>query len=369
MTKDYYKTLGIEKGASKEEIKKAYKKLAKQYHPDLNKDNPQAEAKFKEINEAASILTDDNKRSQYDQFGSEGMNGRGFEGFSGGFEGFDFNDIFDNIFSGGFHGFGGGRTRGPRRGSDLRYDIEITLEEVATGVEKSLKLQKEDTCDECNGEGGKGVTTCSHCHGHGRITVSKRTPFGMFQTQTTCPSCHGRGKTVKDKCSSCNGSGHKLKTKTIKVTIPEGIENGTKLRVSGEGEPGEPGAPKGDLYVVVFVKEHPIFEREGSDIYIEAPLTFTEVALGTTIEIPIINGKADLKIPAGTQPGTLLRLKGKGLPHMRAYGQGDQYVKVNVEVPKTLTKKQKELLQQFEKDSKQKAPHKKLFEKIKDAFS
>lgn len=367
MSKDYYKILGVEKGASKEEIKKAYKKLAKKYHPDLNKDNSEAEKKFKEINEAASILTNEQKRSQYDQFGSEGMNsGFGGGGFGGGFEGFDFNDIFSNIFGG---GFGSSRQRGPRRGADLRYDIEISLEEVFSGVEKKIKLVKEDTCDSCNGEGGTDLGICETCGGSGATVTMKRTPFGVFQTQRVCPTCHGRGKSVKNTCTACGGSGHIEKEKTIKITIPEGIESGTKLRVSNEGEPGEPGAPKGDLYVIVFVKEHPIFEREGSDLYVDVPISFAQAAKGTTIEIPTIDGIADLKIPSGTQPGTILRMKGKGLPHMRAYSQGDQFVKIKVEVPTSLTKKQKELLDEFDKCSKDKHPHKKLFEKLKDVFS
>lgn len=370
MSEDYYKTLGVEKGASKEEIKKAYKKLAKQFHPDLNKDNPEAEKKFKEINEAASVLTDDQKRSQYDTYGSTGNNqggfGAGFGGGFGGFEGFDINDIFGSIFGG-----GGGRSsrRGPRRGADLRYDIEIKLEEVFSGVEKKIRLRKEDTCDACNGEGGTDLDICSSCGGSGATTTIKRTPFGAFQTQTVCHTCHGRGKSIKTKCSVCHGTGHVEKDKTITVTIPEGIESGTKLRVAGEGEPGEPGAQQGDLYVVVFVKEHPVFERDGSDLYIEVPISFSQAALGTTITIPTIDGKADLKIPSGIQPGTILRMKNKGLPHMRAYSQGDQFVKITVDVPKSLTKKQKELLEELEKISKNKHPHKKLFDKIKDVFS
>lgn len=365
--KDYYKILGVEKGASKEEIKKAYKKLAKKFHPDLNKDNPEAEAKFKEINEAASTLTDADKRSRYDQFGSDGMNGGGAGGFGGGFGGaggFDMNDIFDSFFGGG----GRSRNRGPRPGADLRFDIEITLEQAATGMEKELNLEKEDTCEKCNGDGGTGVKTCSTCNGQGQVLSQKRTPFGVFQTQTTCPTCHGRGKTIEKECSSCHGKGHKRRKKKIEIKIPEGISSGTRLRVAGEGEPGEPGAPKGDLYVVVYVKEHPVFERDGSDVYIEVPLTFTQAALGDTIDIPIINGKAELKIPSGTQPGTLLRMKGKGLPHMRSYGTGDQYVKITIEVPKSLTKKQKELLKKFDSEVKY-APHQKLFDKLKEVFS
>lgn len=367
--KDYYKVLGVEKTASKEEIKKAYKKLAKKYHPDLNKDSPDAEQKFKDINEAASILGDDAKRSQYDQFGSEGMKfgGQGARGgFGGGFEGFDFNDIFEGFFGGGFGG--GSRRRGPRRGADLRYDTEITLEEVATGVEKKVRLKKNIVCSHCDGAGGTGKKTCSTCHGQGVVTRQQRTPFGVFQTQSTCPTCKGVGSTVDDECSYCHGHGYIHGEKTIKINIPEGVQNGARLRVSGEGDPGEPGAEPGDLYVFIHVTDHDFFERDGSDLYLEVPITFRQATLGDIIKVPIINGKADLKIPAGTQPGTLLRMKNKGLPHMSAYGTGDQYVKVQVDIPKRLNKKQKALLEEFDNSIKDKHPHEKLFEKIKNVF-
>jgi molecular chaperone DnaJ len=309
MSKDYYNILGVEKGASKEEIKKAYKKLEKKYHPDLNKDNPEAEKKFKEINEAASILSDEQKRQQYDRFGSEGMKHGaggfgggfgGFEGFGGGFRGsfgedMDINDILNSFFGGGFR-------RGPRRGRDLRFDIEITLDDVANGLKRKVKIKKPD------GE------------------------------------------------------------KTIEINIPQGVDDGTRLRVSGEGEPGEPGAPHGDLYVFIHVKDHEFFSRDGPNIFIEVPITFLQAIEGDTIEVPTIGGKAELKVPAGTQPETLLRMKGKGLPHLRMYGTGDQFVKITIDVPKSITKKQKDLLKEFEKLSKKKKPHERLFDKIKSSF-
>jgi len=367
--KDYYKTLGVSKDASKEEIKKAYKKLAKKYHPDLNKDNPSAEKKFKEINEAASVLTDDQKRSQYDQFGSAGPQfggsgfGGGFEGFSGGFGDFDFNDIFSSFFGG-----GSPRRRGPRQGDDLRYDVEITLEDVAKGLEKNIRVKKTDKCSHCGGKGGTGLKTCSTCHGRGTIVQQRRTAFGIFQSQTTCPTCHGRGETIEEKCSFCHGTGQEIIEKTIKVSIPKGVSDGTRLRIAGEGEAGEAGAPSGDLYVFIHVKEHDLFQRDGSDLYVEVPITFAQATLGATIEVPTILGKAELKVPQGTQPETLLRMKGKGLPNLRHYGTGDQYVKITIDVPTKLNKKQKELLMAFEESLKGKKPHEKLLDKIKGVF-
>lgn len=371
MSKDYYKILGVEKGATKEEIKKAYKKLAKKYHPDLNKDNPEAEGKFKEINEAASVLGDDTKRKQYDQFGSDGMKygqaGQGFGGgFGSGFDGFDFNDIFDSFF-GGRGGFGGGR-RGPQRGADLRYDIEITLEDAARGLEKQVKMKKNAPCKDCDGHGGHDISRCTTCNGRGQVMSQQRTPFGMFQTQTTCPTCKGSGETYAKECSTCHGKGSTIQEKTIKLTIPAGIESSTRLRISGEGEPGDPGAPPGDLFVFVHIKEHEVFERQGDDLYIEVPISYNQAVLGDSIEVPTILSKAKLKIPSGTQPGTLLRMKGEGMPHLRRIGNGDQYVKIQVDVPTKVSKKQKELLEQYDKAFKDKKPHEKFFDKIKKAF-
>ncbi|MGM5480876.1 MAG: molecular chaperone DnaJ [Nanobdellota archaeon] len=375
--KDYYNVLGVSKDASKEEIRKAYKKLAKKYHPDLNKDNPEAEQKFKDINEAVSVLSDDTKRQQYDQFGSEGMKagasgaggfggfGGGFGGFSGGTHaGFDLNDIFESFFGGGFGG-ARGRNKGPRQGADLRYDLDVTLEDAATGIDETLNIKKDDQCDTCGGRGGTGQETCDQCGGHGIVEQVQRTPFGMFRTQQPCPKCSGTGTTVKETCKDCGGKGYQRKDKAIKIQVPAGVKDGMRLRVEGEGEPGEPGAPQGDLYVFISVKPHEDFKRDGDDLYITVPITFAQAALGDSIEVPTITGKAQLKVPAGTQPGTYLRMKGKGMPHMRGSGDGDQYVKITIEVPKNLTKKQKDIIRQFEKQAHEKKPHQRLFEKLR----
>jgi molecular chaperone DnaJ len=359
MGKDYYKILGVEKGASKEEIKKAYKKLAKKYHPDLNKEEG-SESKFKEINEAASVLGDEQKRQQYDQFGSDGMN-FGQSGFGGGdfnefFRGgqgggFDFEDIFDSFFGGG--GMFGGRGRGRRgsvRGSDLRYDLEITLEEAAFGVTKKIMVRKLERCSKCGGKGAvsdSDIKTCETCHGSGQVTQAKRTPFGIFQTTGPCSACHGQGKIIKNPCPMCDGNGRVEKEKKIEIKIPAGIEHMMRLRVSGEGEAGERGSPSGDLYVVVFIKEHEYFERHGDDIILEVPIPFTTVALGGDIEVPTLHGDVKLKIPSGTQSHTVFRIKGKGIQHMDGFGTGDQHTRVIVETPEKLNKKQKELLEEL----------------------
>lgn len=373
--KDYYKILGIGKDASKEEIKKAYKKMAKKYHPDLNAGDETAEKKFKEVNEAASVLGDDNKRAQYDQFGTEGMKfggqggpGGGFGGFNFSGSGFDFNDIFDSFFGGGMGGFGGSRARGPKQGADLRYDMDITLKEVATGVDKKIKMKKKVTCNDCDGHGGHGVTTCAQCGGKGVTTSIRRTPFGAMQTQTTCRACHGAGEVVDEVCDTCHGKGFVYGEKIVNISIPEGVEDGMRLRMQGEGEPGEPGAPPGDLYIFIHEKPHEYFKREGTNLYIQVPITYAQAVFGDSITVPTITGKAQLKIPSGTQPGTLLRMKNKGLPHVQHNSNGDQYVKVQVEVPTNITRKQKEALKEFEKGQKEKKPHERLFEKIKSAF-
>ena len=370
--KDYYNTLGIEKGASKEEIKKAYKKMAKKYHPDLNSGDATSEQKFKEVNEAASVLGDDNKRAQYDQFGSEGMKfggaggpGGGFGGFNFSGSGFDFEDIFGSFFGG---GAGGRGRRGPRQGTDLRYDLDITLKEIATGVDKKVKMKKKLPCSDCKGHGGHGVTTCAQCGGKGITMSVKRTPFGNFQSQTTCTACRGAGEVVDEVCDTCHGRRSIIGEKTIKITIPEGVEDGMRLRMQGEGEPGEPGAPAGDLYIFIHEKKHEFFRRDGTNLYIEVPISFSQAVSGDKITVPTITGKAELKIPSGTQPGTLLRMKNKGLPHVHHSNIGDQYVKIQVEVPTSINKKQKEALKDFDKGEKGKKPHERLFEKIKSAF-
>jgi len=368
MAKDYYKILGVEKTATKEEIKKAYKKLAKKYHPDLNKSSDGAE-KFKEVSEAAAVLGDDQKRQQYDQFGTTA------DQFSGGFQGFDFSDFmsdigggfdFDNIFESFFGApFGRRRRRGPQRGADLRYDLEITLEDAATGTTKHIVVPRLDRCSKCDGSGAESksdIEDCPQCNGSGTYRRTQRTPFGIFSTTTTCPKCKGQGKYIKNECSVCDGTGVVKKTKKIEIKVPAGSETGTNLRVVGEGEAGEKGAESGDLYVIVHVKEHDVFERHGDDIYIKANLPFTIAALGGEINVPTLKGNAKLKIPAGTQSNTVFRMNGKGIPHLHGSGAGDEDVEVIITVPKKLTKKQKEHLKEFQKESKKKGFLKKVFE-------
>src|SRR3989344_1995210 len=368
MAKDYYDILGVKKGASKEEIKKAYKTLANKYHPDLNKESDAAE-KFKEINEAASVLGDDQKREQYDRFGkadTSGFSGYDFRdfGFTGGE--FDFGDIFDMFFG------GAGSFRGPQRdnrGSDLRFDITIELEDVANGVEKNIVIPRLETCPECKGSGAeseKDIVTCSQCHGSGRVTMTRRTPFGVFQTTSTCNVCHGRGKEIKKPCRKCHGSGRVENRAKVKIEIPPGVEDGTRLRIGGQGEAGIKGGPAGDLYVIIHVNEHNVFAREGDDLYIEVPISFSQAALGDTIEVATLDGKAKLKIPSGTETHTVFRIKNRGIPHIHGSGRGDEKVRVIIETPKKLTKKQADLLKEFGEMSEKPSQSflKKIFNKI-----
>ena len=349
MTKDYYETLGVDKNASKEEIKKAYKKLAKKYHPDLQSDEKEKEAaqeKFKEINEAAAILGNEEKRKHYDQYGTADEQ---FQGFQGDFSGFNFDDIFENIFGGGGFGFGGGRRQ--RGGADLAYSLEITLEEAAFGTEKTVSIPKLSECEVCEGTGaekGSDVVTCPTCHGHGRVNQAQRTPFGVFQMQRTCPECQGEGQKIEHPCLECKGQGRREKTEKITVSIPEGAATGTRLRLEGKGEAGPKGTPPGDLYVEIIVRPHKQFEREGSDIIVEEHIPFTKAALGGTVKVPTLHGEKTLKIPTGTQPNTILRMKEQGIPHLRGSGKGDQHVVVKVDIPKKLSKKQKKLLEDFD---------------------
>jgi len=366
MAKDYYKILGVDKNATKEEIKKAYKKLARKHHPDVNKDHGAAE-KFKEINEAAQVLGDDTKRQQYDQFGDadafkqasgfRGFNASDFGGDFGNFASFDFGDIFDQFFGGGGSIFGGKRRRQPSRGSDLRYDMEITLEEAAFGVEKEISIPRNETCPDCNGLGAKSerdIETCPECDGAGTVRKTQRTPFGMFSSTTTCRKCQGEGKYIKKECPNCDGTGLVHERRNIKIKIPAGSEEGTNLRVNGEGEAGQRGASKGDLYIVLHMKEHKTFERRGDDIIIKVNIPFTTAALGDEIEIPTLKGKAKLKIPAGTQTGTVFKMKELGIPYLHGEGKGDELVKVEVDVPTKLSSKQKKILREFEKTDKKK---------------
>ena len=345
--RDYYEVLGVSKSATQDEIKKAYRKLSKQYHPDINKEAG-AEDKFKELSEAYEILSDEQKRSSYDQFGHAGPN-QGFGGFGGSADGFGFEDIFSSFFGGG----GGSRRRdpnAPRKGNDLQYSMTIEFEEAVFGKEKEIEISKEENCETCSGSGAKPGThpeKCSHCNGHGQVNVTQDTPFGRVQTKRACNHCQGTGKMIKDKCATCHGKGTVNKRKKIKVTIPAGVDDGQQLRVSGQGEPGVNGGPAGDLYIVFRVKADPRFERDGDDIYYELPLTYAQAALGDEIEVPTVQGKVKLKIPAGTQSQANFRLKGKGIKNVHGYGIGDQHVIVKVITPKKLTEKQKQLLREF----------------------
>ncbi|NQU79443.1 molecular chaperone DnaJ [Candidatus Woesearchaeota archaeon] len=377
MAKDYYDLLGVQKSATRDEIKRAYKRLAKKYHPDVNKDLGSAE-KFKEINEAASILGDDQKREQYDQYGTAEFTGGGpgagfdFSGFSGG--NFDFGDIFESLFAGGpFGDFRSSRRQGTRRGSDLRYDVELDLEDAVNGVDKNVSIPRYEVCEKCKGSGAKSLSdihSCSECGGSGTSTRTQRTPFGMFQTTSTCRTCRGEGKVIADLCSECGGSGRVENETVIKVDIPAGVESGTTLRLSGQGEAGEKGGRTGDLYVVVHVRPHKIFKRKGDDIYIEIPISFVTAVIGGKIEVPTINSKAKLTIPSSTQSNTLFKMAGKGVPHIRGSGSGDQFVRTVVHTPANLNAKQKSKLEGFADAMGDKmAPQKGFLDKVKEKFT
>ena len=360
--KDYYEVLGLQKGASENDIKRAYKRLASKHHPDKNQGSKDAEEKFKEINEAYEVLGDAEKRAAYDQYGHAAFEqGGGGAGGFGGFEGFggggfgSFEDIFSEMFGGGF-GAGGGRRQRVVRGDDLRYDIEITLEEAVKGCKKDIRLSTLAKCDTCHGSGAEKdskVETCPHCHGSGRV----RRQQGFFMTESLCPTCHGTGKKIEKPCHSCHGDGRIQKTKNLSVTIPAGVDTGNQLRLSGEGAAGENGAPAGDLYVVIHVREHEIFERDGSNLYCEVPISFTLAALGGEIEVPTLDGKLKLKIPAETQTGKLFRVRGKGVTSARGGYAGDLICRVIVETPVSLNEEQKELLRKLEESLEGKSQH------------
>ncbi|HBG0717248.1 molecular chaperone DnaJ [Clostridioides difficile] len=371
--RDYYEVLGISKDAEAQEIKKAYRKLAMKYHPDRNPGDKEAEEKFKEINEAYEVLSDDTKRKTYDQFGHDGLNGQG--GFGGqGFGGFEdmFGDIFGDMFGGSFGG-GRARRRGPQRGADIRQSVTISFEEAAFGKKMSIKVNRSEECEECNGTGAKPGTskkTCSTCNGTGQVRTVQRTPFGNIASSRPCSACNGTGEVIESPCSKCHGTGNTRKVKTIEVDIPAGIDDGQMIKLSGQGEVGEKGAPRGDLYIVVNVKSHPLFTRDGNDIYFEMPITFVQATLGDEIEVPTLDGKVKYSVPEGTQTGTVFRLKEKGIPRIRGNSRGDQYVKVVVEIPKKLNDKQKELLREFAKECGSNVHEKKktFGQKIEDMF-
>ncbi len=376
--RDYYEVLGVDKNASADDIKKAYRKLAKQYHPDLNKDNPEAADKFKEVGEAYAVLSDEEKRSRYDQFGHAGVDGSaGGGGFSGGFGGFgdfgDLGDIFGSFFGG---GFGGGQSRrnAPQKGRDMRVRVELTFEEAAFGCKKDLNVSRMETCSACSGTGAKAGTspeTCSRCRGTGQIRSVQNTPIGQIQTNTTCPDCRGKGKIIKERCAVCQGTGKTRVSDKISVNIPKGVDDGQTLRVRGKGDAGENGGPAGDLYVTISIKKHPIFERDEYDVYVEMPITFVQATLGCEIDVPTLDGKVKHRIPEGTQSGTKFRMRGKGISYPNGSGRGDQFVIVNIEVPKNLTQKQRELLVKFadETNDKNYNQQKKWTAKLKDYFN
>ncbi len=370
--KDYYEVLGVSKNADEREIKKAYKRLAMKYHPDKNQDNKaESEAKFKEVKEAYEILTDPQKKAAYDQYGhaafEQGHGGGGGGGF-GGFGGASFDDLFSDFFGG-----GRGRSQAQARGDDLQYNITLTLEEAAAGVSKEIKVPTWATCDTCHGQGtekASDVITCDTCHGQGVVQMRQ----GFFAVQQECPNCHGRGKIVKNPCKKCHGQGRVQKTKTLSVTIPAGVDTGNRIRLSGEGEAGLNGAPAGDLYVQVQVKPHAIFERDGTNLHCEIPINIVLASLGGEVDVPTLNGKVSLTIPAETQTGKMFRLRGKGIKSLRGSAMGDLYCHVVVETPVNLTSKQKELLKElgdsFKADTsaKHSPKEKSFFDKVKKFF-
>lgn len=353
--RDYYEVLGVSRGASEDEIKKAYKKMARKYHPDLNPGDKTAEEKFKEVNEAYEVLSDADKKARYDQYGHAGVDPNfGAGGFGGGFDGsFDFGDlgdIFGSFFGG---GFGGGRRtnpNAPQRGESIRMSIAINFEEAAFGCEKAVTVERYETCDTCHGNGcapGTSPEVCPDCHGTGTVQVRRQTPMGVFATSSPCPKCGGKGRIIHQPCKDCRGSGMVRKKKTIQASIPAGIDNGQTISIRGQGNAGKNGGPAGDLLITITVRPHELFRREGTSVLCEAPITFTQAVLGAELEIPTIDGKVKYTLPEGTQSGTTFRLKGKGIPSINGRGRGDQYVTVYIETPKNLNKEQKEALKKF----------------------
>ena len=388
--KDYYEVLGLKKGATDAEIKKAYRQMAKKYHPDLNPDNPEAEAKFKEVNEANDVLSDPEKKARYDQFGFAGVDPSygagagtgggggfgGFGGFTGGFSsagGVDLGDIFDNIFGGGFSG--GSRTspNSPRRGSDIVVSLSISFMEACKGLVHDIEINRIEECEECGGSGAKKGTqakTCPDCHGTGKVNVRQQTMFGMMQSTRACSKCMGKGKIIDSPCPKCNGSGVYQKKVTISVNIPAGISDGQTIRLSGKGNAGTNGGPRGDLKVRISVRPDRVFERDGDNIIVEVPLTYTQAALGAEIDIPTIDGTMKYTIPAGTQPGKVFTIRGKGVQHCQRNGRGDELIQVSIEVPTNLNRKQKDALQAFEStlEDKNYTQRTNFFAKLKDLF-
>lgn len=380
--RDYYEVLGLQKGASEEEIKKAFRKMALKYHPDRNPGDKDAEEKFKEVNEAYSILSDPDKKQKYDRFGFAGVDpnagfgggGAGFGG-AGGFE--DIFDMFGGMFGGGggFGGFGQAASRtAPRKGRDLQKNLTISFEEAAFGCKKTLRVTKYVKCSTCNGEGnapGTSKHNCPKCNGTGQVTTVQNTPFGRFQSSGPCPDCGGTGKVIDTPCPDCHGTGKVKKTIEIKVDIPAGVDNNSLIPIRGQGEPGENGGPNGDFYVVISVKPHELFQRDNDNLYIDIPIGFNQAALGDEITVPTLDGKVSYKVPAGTQPGTVFRLKGKGVKNVRNGRMGDLYVKVILEVPTKLNGAQKKIIKEMGEKVGPECYKKKsgFAEKVKELFS
>ncbi len=373
--RDYYEVLEVDRGASDTDIKKAYRKLAKQYHPDVNPGDKNAEAKFKEINEAYEVLSDPQKKARYDQYGHAGVDPNSFGGAGAGFGDFDFGgigDIFETFFGGGFGRSSRSRS-GPQKGADIKYSMQLTFEEAAFGVEKEITINRHENCSNCSGTGAKPGTspeTCKHCNGTGQVQYRQNTPLGQFVNVKTCDVCRGEGKIITNPCPDCSGKGKVKKTVKREVNIPAGIDDGQTISLRGEGEPGSKGGPAGDVYITVAVRPHAIFRRQGNDVVCEMPITFVQAALGAELEVPTLDGKVKYSIPEGTQTGSIFRLKNKGIPYLRGNGRGDQYVKVEIDVPKKLNEKQKELLRQFAEISGDDVyeQRKGFFDKMKDAL-
>ncbi len=372
--RDYYEVLQVERSASPDQIKRAYRKAALKYHPDnFNGDKTEGERLFKECSEAYEVLSDPAKRQQYDRFGHQGLRGAGMHDFSSmGFG--DIFSMFEDIF-GGMGGFGGARSRrgGAPRGLDLETEIELTLDEVASGVDRSLEFERMDFCDACGGSGARPGTTpdtCATCGGYGQVQQQVQSFFGVSMRITACPQCHGKGATVSDPCERCGGSGRRKKKRTLTVHVPPGVHEGQRVRLRGEGEPGPAGNAKGDLHVYIRVKDHPLLQRRGDDLLCQVPISFTQAALGATVDVPTLEGMEEVEIPAGTQHGDVIHLKRRGLPSARTGRQGSQYVQVFVEIPRKLTDHQRELLAEFaELEDKNVSPQRKSwFERLKECF-
>ena len=383
--RDYYEVLGIGKNATDAEIKSAYRKLAKKYHPDLNPGNKEAEEKFKEVNEANDVLSDPQKRQRYDQFGFAGVdpnyaaaNGGGAGGFGGGFGGVDLGDIFGDIFGGGFgggfSGFGGGSStrtaNAPRKGHDIQASVILTFEEAAHGCSKKITINRQDTCPDCGGTGAaKG--TCPDCGGRGYVVTQQRTPFGVMQSQQPCSHCGGRGTIIRNPCKTCRGTGKTAARKSLEINIPAGIDDDQNIALRGQGDAGSNGGPAGDVIVHVTVKADPMFERDGYDVTIHVPITFSQAVLGDDVEVPTVDGRIVQHIPEGTQSGTKFRLRGQGIQYLNGRGRGDQYVIVDVEIPKKVTRAQREALKAFEDSMKEDNYEKRkgFFKNLRDRFS